>query len=84
MSEQKINYMRALDEWTTAFVIQPINEFWKRKGGDALDLAGLSQTTARVRHAIREKVRESYHNGQNARATRQRQSAPERRGYGQN
>lgn len=67
MSEQRANYMSELDEWTTDQVIRPLNEFWKAKGGDALDIEGLSRTTSLIRKAIREKVLESYHNGQNAR-----------------
>lgn len=67
MQEQRPNYMSELDEWTTDQVIRPLNEFWKAKGGDALDVEGLSRTTSLIRKAIREKVLESYHNGQNAR-----------------
>ncbi|HEU0144757.1 MAG TPA: hypothetical protein VFQ47_08215 [Nitrososphaera sp.] len=59
--------MSELDEWTTDQVIRPLNEFWKAKGEGALDVAGLSRTTSLIRKAIREKVLESYHNGQNAR-----------------
>lgn len=67
MSEQTHNYMSALDEWATDQVIRPLNEFWKEKGGGALDIEGLGRVTGLIRRAIREKVLESYHNGQNAR-----------------
>lgn len=67
MQEQK-NYMSELDEWTTDQVIRPLNEFWKAKGREALDLEALSRTTGLIRRAIREKVLQSYHNGQNARS----------------
>lgn len=67
MSEQRTNYMSELDEWTTDQVIRPLNEFWKAKGGDALDVSDLARTTSLIRKAIREKVLESYHNGQKAR-----------------
>lgn len=40
MSEQRTNYMSELDGWTTDQVIRPLNEFWKTKGGDALDVTG--------------------------------------------
>ncbi len=60
MSEQK-SFMQQLDEWTDATVINPLvyafaeddEEAWQRQG-------------QLIKKAIREKVLESYHNGQAA------------------
>jgi hypothetical protein len=53
MSEQKLSYMAQLDRWTDEAVVAPLLD----NGIDAID---------RVRKAIREKVLESYRNGQAA------------------
>ena len=66
MSEQK-SFMQLLDEWTDAAVIQPLvhptqfPEEWEK-------------TTEAVKKRIREKVLESYHNGQAAGPRRQPRS----------
>ena len=53
MSEQKLSYMQQLDSWTDETVIAPLLD----NGTDAIE---------RVQKAIREKVLESYRNGQGA------------------
>ena len=57
MSEQKVNYMTALDAWTDANVIAPAFNAEQDDWEDAV---------SQVKKAIREKVLESYHNGQTA------------------
>ena len=60
MSEQKINYMAELDAWTEANVLRPL--LWTGdEEGESEDLS--DDTLQRVKHDIREKVRESYKNG---------------------
>lgn len=64
MSEQekpKSSYMQELDRWIEAEVIEALQDQWSRaQDGD------MTATTAPIRKAIREKVLESYHNGQKA------------------
>jgi hypothetical protein len=59
MSEQKINYMAELDAWTESNVLAPL--LWTGEDGESEDLS--DDTLERVKHDIREKVRESYKNG---------------------
>ena len=59
MSEQKINYMAALDAWTESNVLAPL--LWTGEEGQPEELS--DETLERVKHDIREKVRESYKNG---------------------
>src|SRR5689334_16729972 len=72
MSEQKTSFMALLDQWLQSVVIDPLIE-------DAMQTAmatdrsaqqewqqHLTQTTSGVKKAIRQKVLESYHNGQAA------------------
>jgi len=61
MSEQKINYMTALDQWSDTYVISPL-VYSDEGDGEAPDLT--EETVEQVKKAIREKVLESYHNGQ--------------------
>jgi hypothetical protein len=61
MSEQKSNFMAALDQWSEANVVEPLL--------DNEDEVTLEDTIAGVKKAIRTKVLESYHNGQAAKAT---------------
>jgi hypothetical protein len=62
MSEQRTNYMASLDQWSEEQVIAPIADAYTH---------GPEEVIVRARElakrAIREKVLESYHNGQNAR-----------------
>jgi hypothetical protein len=63
MSEQKQSFMQQLDAWTTEKVIDPLIY------GDPDNMPGSrseAQLIADVKTAIREKVLESYHNGQGA------------------
>lgn len=62
MSEQRTNYMASLDQWSEEVVIALIADAYTH---------GPEEVIVRARElakrAIREKVLESYHNGQNAR-----------------
>ena len=58
MSEQKLTYMQQLDEWTDATVIMPLADPKREANFDAV--------VEEVRKAIRQRVLESYRNGQNA------------------
>lgn len=60
MSEAK-SFMEQLDEWTTTTVINPLHE--AITDGDGIECDVTCET---VRKAIREKVLESYRNGQAA------------------
>jgi hypothetical protein len=60
MSEPK-TFMQRLDEWTQASVIDVLQQ--ANAGGDRMDYARAVQA---VKKAIREKVLESYRNGQAA------------------
>ena len=51
--------MTALDAWTEANVLAPL--LWNGDEGESEEL--LDDTLERVKHDIREKVRESYKNG---------------------
>ena len=59
MSEQKINFMAELDDWTESNVFAPLLS--TDEEGEPEELS--DATLERVRHDIREKVRESYKNG---------------------
>ena len=61
MSEQKISFMQQLDAWTQTNVIDALHEAITDGDGDDCDAASDA-----VKKAIREKVLESYHNGQKA------------------
>ncbi len=69
MSEQKVSYMVSLDEWTDASIIDVLSDAFL-KGEDAT-----IDAQEYVRKAIREKVLESYRNGQDA---TQRRVVPQR------
>jgi hypothetical protein len=71
-SEDKSGYMQQLDQWTQSVVIDPLYEDW-RDVENAPDSAvedecqqHLLKTVAEIKKAIREKVLESYRNGQKA------------------
>jgi hypothetical protein len=61
MSEARTNYMASLDEWSEEQIIAPLADAYTH---------GPEEVIVRARElakrAIREKVLESYHNGQNA------------------
>jgi hypothetical protein len=68
MGEVK-NFMAELDEWIESRVIEPLFAVWKGQDeveGDPQSYKGVELTTYGVRRAIRDKVLESYRNGQNA------------------
>ena len=60
MSEQKISFMASLDAWSDASIIEPLADAYLN-GPE-----GIINAQAQVRKAIREKVLESYRNGQAA------------------
>ena len=68
MSEVRSNYMAELDHWIEQTVIQPLYSAWQAgEDGDAQHARkGEMNTTQMVKGAIRQKVLESYHNGQAA------------------
>ena len=71
-SENKSGYMAELDQWTQSVVIDPLYQDW----GDVQNAPDRSvedecqehllNTVAEIKKAIREKVLESYRNGQKA------------------
>ncbi len=69
MSEQKVSYMVSLDEWTDRSIIDVLTDAFL-KGEDAT-----IDAQEYVRKAVREKVLESYRNGQ---AATQRRVEPQR------
>lgn len=58
MSDQKLNYMQQLDEWSNATVIVPLTRAIQ-SGEEEIYHA----CAENVEKAIRDKVRESYKNG---------------------
>ena len=63
MSEQKSNFMAALDQWSEASVIAPLFQAFRTHYVEYDDEA-LAVAAADAKKAIREKVLESYRNGQ--------------------
>lgn len=67
---QKTNYMSQLDEWTEHNVIAPIAEVAKEYCDETVSKvegeAAVRQVSKAVKKAVREKVLESYRNGQAA------------------
>jgi hypothetical protein len=55
------SYMQELDEWTTATIVSPLYAAFAKDSESAY-----VDAVATVKKAIREKVLESYHNGQTA------------------
>jgi hypothetical protein len=60
MSEQKKSFMQELDQWTDANVIDPLLD----TGFEDFDADVLRERVGRIRQAIRQKVLESFRNGQ--------------------
>ena len=56
------SYMHLLDEWTERFIIEPLILEAAEYGREGV----LAETKQTVMKAIRDKVLESYHNGQRA------------------
>jgi len=74
MSEEKSNFMSALDAWTDKQVLLPISDVLKayyeapeevRRSDEKYD-ESLWHMDGIIKKAVREKVLESYRNGQNA------------------
>jgi hypothetical protein len=70
-ANQKAGYMSQLDEWTNDNVVFPLSQAFEAYGVDADNdvpqeeaAAKVDRVVAIVQKAIREKVLESYHNGQ--------------------
>jgi len=71
MSEQKASgYMAQLDAWTQRAVIDPLHKAIVEGDGDQCDAVCQA-----VKKAVREKVLESYRNGQQAGPTKPKGSA---------
>lgn len=66
MSEQKTNYMSQLDEWTERNVIEPLHYAIASEGEADEEAITL------IKKVIREKVLESYRNGQAAKPNPQK------------
>ena len=75
MSEQKQPYMTLLDEWTNTVIVDRLFGAWQDYSQASKPASGFSEaegeevlnrTLTEVRRAIREKVLESYRNGQAA------------------
>jgi hypothetical protein len=64
MPEQKTNYMAQLDAWSIDSVINPL--FSAAENYDGEHNYDWENTVEQVQKAIREKVLESYRNGQKA------------------
>jgi hypothetical protein len=62
MSEERTNYMASLDQWSEEVIIAPLADAYTHGPEEVIIRAG-----ELAKRAIREKVLESYHNGQNAR-----------------
>ncbi len=60
MSEEKKSFMQELDQWTDDNVIDPLLD----TGFEEFDSEALKQRVGRIKQAIRQKVLESYRNGQ--------------------
>jgi hypothetical protein len=79
MPEQKNNYMSQLDEWTEQTIIFPLFEAAQNyKDGSAESDAAMKRTHAIVLKAVREKVLESYRNGQAAKSPAKQKSYAKR------
>lgn len=61
MSEQKLSYMASLDAWSDKSIIEPLADAYLN-GPEEVIISAQEY----ARKAIREKVLESYRNGQNA------------------
>ena len=70
MSEQKSNYMATLNEWTDFNIIIPITdavtEYLERQDKEDDGEDAVNAVYAEIKKSIREKVLESYRNGQAA------------------
>lgn len=77
MSDTNKGYMAQLDEWTEANVFAPLRDAWLPESEDPLpETVGVTFLEENVKKAIRDKVLESYRNGQKAPASaKQRQYA---------
>jgi hypothetical protein len=82
MSEQKSNYMEELDRWTAASVIGVLEQAIEQMDQPDNDNPQCyEQACKRVEKAIREKVLESYHNGQAAGPAKPRSAFKPKHGY---
>jgi hypothetical protein len=65
MSEHKTNYMQELDRWTETTIIEPLADV----GDEELYL----QLVEKIKKGVREKILDSYRNGQKAGSGRREQ-----------
>ena len=64
MSEQKLSYMQVLDQWTDDQVVGPLWDNFPGNEDDPEAQENFSQAVEGVKKTIREKVLESFRNGQ--------------------
>ena len=74
MSEQKtVSFMEELDQWIQADIVQPLMYGDQPDDPDARSWEAIAD---QVRHGIRQKVLESYHNGLKAGAAKPARKEP--------
>ena len=71
MAEQKPRYMQQLDEWTQESIIDPLYKGWATVENAPDEVreesqAELTEVALTVKKAVRERVLQSYRNGQKA------------------
>lgn len=81
MPEQNQGYMAELDQWTQGAILDPLYAAWgdvEHAPDEVLDelRADLTRVVSEVKRAIREKVLESYRNGQQAQERKPAASRP--------
>jgi len=60
------SFMQELDTWTEDQVVSPLLDAWAGQEDNPVSQEAVELATQEVKKAIREKVLESYHNGQKA------------------
>ncbi len=71
MAEQKLRYMQQLDEWTQESIIDPLYKAWGAVENAPDEFreecqAELTEVALTVKKTVRERVLQSYRNGQKA------------------
>lgn len=84
---QNQSYMQLLDNWIDKQIIEPLFEAWEMEEKVAdeesakLAAQDVEETVKEVHKAIREKVLDSYRNGQKAKSSKPTQGSAARRRY---
>ena len=76
MAEQKLRYMQQLDEWTQEIIIDPLYKAWDAVENAPDEVreesqAELTEVALTVKKAVRERVLQSYRNGQKSASLKQ-------------